>query len=153
MPIRWLEYRPPRIAFALAVSAAAVDWLAGSARVVPATPAAWLPAVALGAGGFATMMAAWWQFRVANVAICPTARTARLLTDGIYRLTRNPMYLGMVMMLFSAALALGTPSFFLAAIAYFAVLNGVFCPYEEQKLSATFGETYDRYRESVRRWL
>jgi len=51
------------------------------------------------ATGFGIMMRAWWLFRQHQTAICPTAETTLLITDDIHAFTRNPMYLGMVLML------------------------------------------------------
>jgi protein-S-isoprenylcysteine O-methyltransferase Ste14 len=49
--------------------------------------------------------------------------------------------------------AMGTPPFYLSAIAFFGVMNRIFCPYEENKLTAAFGEDYRSYAKRVRRWL
>jgi protein-S-isoprenylcysteine O-methyltransferase Ste14 len=103
--------------------------------------------------GFAIMMRAWWQFQQRQIAICPTAPTDALITDGIYRFTRNPMYLGMVLMLSGIALYLGSLPFYVVATVYFLVIDRAFCRYEEQKLLATFGSHYNRYQSDVRRWI
>ena len=95
--IRIIEYRPPRIAFSLLVVATAFHLLLPVSSLFNYS-AAHLSGVMVSAG-FAIMMLAWWQFRVRKVAICPTANTDHLITDGIYRFTRNPMYLGMLIML------------------------------------------------------
>ena len=146
-----INFRPPRIGMLFALVAASIHWLvpvrAGFQLSVPVL------GVALALAGFSIMMWAWWQFKKGDVAICPTAKTARLLTDGIYRLSRNPMYLGMVSMLFGLAAYVGTPSCYLAAAGYLAVLNFVFCRYEEAKLESTFGQEFLNYKASVRRWL
>ena len=113
---------------------------------------AWI-AAALGTVGFLVMMQAWWQFRRHAVAICPTARTDRLIIDGIYRYTRNPMYLGIVLMLTGVAVWIGTLPFVVVPIAYFTVINTAFCPYEEAKLETAFGDEYRRYQAAVRRWI
>lgn len=84
---------------------------------------------------------------------CPTATNDRLVTTGIYRYTRNPMYLGIIGLLLAIAIHVGTLPFYLAAAVYFIVINHVFCPYEEAKLAATFGDHYNAYRNRVRRWL
>ncbi len=63
------------------------------------------------------------------------------------------MYLGMVLMMAGIAVCMGTVPFYASALVYFAVLNFVFCPYEERKLSKAFGEHYKGYVERVRRWL
>ncbi|MFT5501387.1 MAG: protein-S-isoprenylcysteine O-methyltransferase Ste14 [Woeseiaceae bacterium] len=108
---------------------------------------------ALVSSGFAVMMLAWWQFKERKVAICPTANTDYLITNGIYRLTRNPMYLGMVTMLGGVASFFGTLPFYAVAIVYFILIDRWFCMYEEEKLVATFGRDYVAYRSKVRRWL
>ena len=103
--------------------------------------------------GFGIMLRAWWLFRVRSTAICPTAETTTLITDDVYRLTRNPMYLGMVLMLLGVAIATGGLPSFLAALGFFLIIDFVFCPFEEQKLARSFGAEFARYRGSVRRWL
>ena len=146
-----ISYRPPRIAFVMLALAGVLDWTLPRADTV-LFRAPWT-GVALLLGGFATMMWAWWLFRHHAVAICPTAPTKRLLTRGIYALTRNPMYLGMIAMMLGVALCLGTLPFYVATLAYFVFIDRIFCQYEEQKLAAAFGEEYLHYRKRVRRWL
>jgi protein-S-isoprenylcysteine O-methyltransferase Ste14 len=107
----------------------------------------------LASAGFAIMMFAWWQFRDREVAICPTAATDRLICDGVYRFTRNPMYLGIVFMLTGVATFYGTLPFYTAALVFFIVMDRFFCRYEEEKLLRTFGQAYAAYRSNVRRWL
>jgi protein-S-isoprenylcysteine O-methyltransferase Ste14 len=99
------------------------------------------------------MMWAWWQFKEHKVAICPTDETDYLITDGVYRLTRNPMYLGMILMLFAIAVFVGTLPFYVAAFLFFTIINWVFCPYEEDKLTRVFRQDYADYRTQVRRWI
>ena len=148
---RMLNYRPPRIALTLLATAGALQFLA---------PAAWaqLPALPMGGAvlaalGLLIMLRGWWLFRVHNTAICPTAHTTTLITSDIYRLTRNPMYLGIVLMILGAALGSGGIFFYLAAMTFFLIIDFVFCPYEEAKLESSFGVEFARYRRRVRRWL
>ena len=148
---RMLRYRPPRIAMLLLLLAAALQLL---------IPAAWASAPASLAGGilitalgFGSMLRAWWLFRRYQTAICPTAETTSLLTHDVYRLTRNPMYLGIVLMLLGLAIAAGWVLLYAAALAFFLIIDYVFCPYEETRLARKFGNTFNRYRKRVRRWL
>ena len=146
-----IEYRPPRIAMAFLAIAAVFHWLAP----LPAPhlySSIYLGGVLVSAG-FAIMMWAWWQFQQRKVAICPTQATESLITDGVYRLTRNPMYLGMVLMLIGAAACIGSLPFYLAATVYLVVIDRLFCRFEERKLTRTFGHEYEDYRSKVRRWL
>jgi protein-S-isoprenylcysteine O-methyltransferase Ste14 len=70
------------------------------------------------------------------------------------------MYLGMVLMILGLAIGMGTPPFYLSAIAFFAVMNKIFAvmnkifrPYEEDKLTNVFGEQYRSYVKAVPRWI
>jgi protein-S-isoprenylcysteine O-methyltransferase Ste14 len=149
MNARLVEFRPPRIAMLLLATAAAWHWFLPT----PVVFSARIPAILVGVGGFAIMMWAWWQFRERQVAICPTEKTDDLITDGVYRYTRNPMYLGMTLMLVAVATGTGLVPFYASAGAFLLVIDRVFCPYEEQKLARAFGQSYLDYRRRVRRWF
>lgn len=146
---RLLRLRPPRIAMSLVLGAVAVHFL-GSLQVHPALPIAGL---AIGSAGFLVMIRAWWLFRVADTAICPTAATSSLVTDDVFSVSRNPMYLGMILMLAAIALAIGSAPFYVALAAFGVTIDRAFCPFEEQKLRVEFGDTYAAYVKRVRRWL
>ena len=83
----------------------------------------------------------------------PTRPATRLVTDGPYRFTRNPMYLGMAGAYIGIAVATGV----LWALALLPVvvilMDRLVIPREERHLAQTFGEEYERYRGRVRRWL
>jgi len=146
-----LNYRPPRIALTLSATAAALQLLVPTTW--PQLPAVPVGGAALAAFGFLIMLRGWWLFREHNTAICPTAHTTTLITGDIYRLTRNPMYLGIVLMILGLALGSGSVFFYLAALGFFLIIDFAFCPYEEDKLQGLFGGQFTRYRSSVRRWL
>lgn len=148
---KMLEYRPPHIAIALLVVAAVINY--GLPIAWPALPSLLIPGGALFALGFGIMMRAWWLFQRHQTAICPTAATSTIITGDIYAFTRNPMYLGMVLILMGIALGVGSWPFYGVAPIYALILNHVFCHYEERKLSAQFGNQYSMYAASVRRWL
>jgi len=145
---RIVGLRPPRIAMSLVAAAAVVH--------VALPIAAWrsfpLVAALVAAAGFAIMLRAWWLFRRAATPICPTDEATVLITDDVFALTRNPMYLGIVMMVFAVALGVGTAPFYAAALLLFAILNYGFCPYEERRLAAAFRH-YAAYAARVRRWI
>ena len=148
---RLARYRPPRIAAFLFLAAAALHWLTPVERfeIFSSTRLS----IALVSIGLATMLWAWWQFKKRATAICPTEHTDQLVTDGIYRITRNPMYLGIVLMMSGAATFFGTLPFYAAAVLYFAIVDGIFRRYEERKLAAAFGHEYQHYKSSVRPWI
>jgi len=93
-------------------------------------------------------------FRRAGTEVKPTSPTNRaLVTEGPYRFTRNPMYLGLVTLSLGIALLLGSWPMLLAPIAMFATANWVHIPFEEEKMRRQFGATYEAYLTRVRRWL
>jgi len=146
-----VEYRPPRIAmFLLGVASIFHMLLPIRSFLIPSSAAV---AAVLFLIGFAIMIFAWWQFKKRAIAICPTETTQHLITSGIYRYSRNPMYLGMSLMLAGIAAFAGAVPFYVATAAFFFAIDRVFCPFEEQKLSIEFGDGYDRYRSNVRRWI
>jgi protein-S-isoprenylcysteine O-methyltransferase Ste14 len=149
--MEFVDIRPPRIALALVATAAALHGLMPVARtVVFAAPGI---GAALALAGFAVMIRGRWLFRRHRVAICPTAPTARLIEHDVYRVTRNPMYLGMTGMLAGLAIGVGSLPFHVAALAFFIVMDRVFLPFEEAKLAASFGGDYDAYRARTSRWI
>jgi protein-S-isoprenylcysteine O-methyltransferase Ste14 len=147
----FLKFRPPRIAAIFVIVAGICTWVTPAGNGIM-FPAPW-PGVLVAAIGFATMMAGCGLFKRRNVAICPNAPTARLVTDGIYRFSRNPMYLGMITMLTGLAITIGSWPFYVCVGAYFSVINFAFCPFEEAKLTNIFGGEYKEYARSVRRWI
>jgi protein-S-isoprenylcysteine O-methyltransferase Ste14 len=148
---RILELKPPRIALALLAVAILADGLLPAS--VPALRAHWTLGAGLTAAGLVIMITGWWQFRQRGVLICPTAPTDYLIQDGVYRWTRNPMYLGIVSMLFGIAAWTGALSCYVAAAGFFLVMDRLFCPYEETKLRNAFGAEYVEYRLRTRRWF
>jgi len=140
--------RPPRIAMSLVAAAAALHLLFPFTVVPPSSNGGLL----VGTAGFSLMMRAWWLFRRSGTAICPTDRASVLLTGDVYGFTRNPMYLGMVMIMLGVAISFGTAPFLAAAALLFAILNFAFCPFEEERLRAAF-PGYAAYAAQVRRWI
>ena len=76
-----------------------------------------------------------------------------LATGGVYRLTRNPMYLGGAAMQAGWAILLGSVPVAGASVLYVLGLDRFGIPFEERLLHRRFGESYDLYRERVPRWV
>jgi protein-S-isoprenylcysteine O-methyltransferase Ste14 len=93
-------------------------------------------------------------FRRAGTEINPTSPSNRaLIVDGPYRYTRNPMYLGLVLVTSGIAIWVGAWPMFLAPLAVFATANWVHIPFEEAKMRRQFGQAFDDYLARVRRWI
>ena len=104
-------------------------------------------------GGLGVVVVAARQFKKAETAIKPFDQPTALVTDGVFRGSRNPIYLAMIVVLIGAAFAWGTLTTFVVPPALAWLLSRKFIMMEEATLSRTFGEEYDRYRRRVRRWL
>jgi protein-S-isoprenylcysteine O-methyltransferase Ste14 len=76
-----------------------------------------------------------------------------LVTHGIFRFSRNPMYLGFVLVLVGAWILLGSATPGSGAFAFFLVANLYYIPFEEQMLSRKFGLQYAAYSLRTRRWI
>ena len=79
--------------------------------------------------------------------------SSRLVTSGIYRHTRNPMYLGMAVVLLGWAAWLGSAWSLLGIAMFAAYITRFQILPEETALQRIFGAEFDEYRERVRRWL
>jgi protein-S-isoprenylcysteine O-methyltransferase Ste14 len=76
-----------------------------------------------------------------------------LVTGGVYRLTRNPMYLGLALLLSAWAAYLGTPWALLGPLGLVVFLTRFQIIPEERVMLGKFGAAYDAYRRRVRRWI
>lgn len=144
-----IDYKPPRIAMGLVILAA-VTYVAAPLRLHASLP---LAALLLALFGFALMIRAWWLFKLAGTAVCPTRTATSLITHDVFSVTRNPMYLGIFLMLSALGMVSGGAAFYGAAIVYLALMDRLFCVFEEQKSRAEFGQEYISYTRRVRRWL
>jgi protein-S-isoprenylcysteine O-methyltransferase Ste14 len=81
-------------------------------------------------------------------------RASALVTTGIYSVTRNPMYVGMLLVLVAWGLFLASAAgLILAPVAFALYLDRVQIPREERALANAFGDGYRAYASRVRRWL
>jgi protein-S-isoprenylcysteine O-methyltransferase Ste14 len=119
-------------------------------------PAGWLR-IAAGAAGLALLFAldssAMLRFRRSGTSFNPARPATALVTDGPYRFTRNPMYVGMAGLYAGAAVAAGVLWALAFLPAVLLAMDRLVIPREERHLAATFGDDYERYRRRVRRWL
>ncbi len=95
------------------------------------------------------------SFRHAKTTVDPTQpqNASSVVTGGIYRYTRNPMYLGFLLMLMAFAIKLANPVTLTMLPVFVAYLNRFQIKPEEQALTNLFGKEYTDYRQQVSRWL
>ena len=104
---------------------------------------------------FGIMMAAIsaGMFKKADTGIEPFDEATTLVTGGFFRITRNPMYLGMFLILFGVAFLLGSVSTLLPLVIFMLVIRYNFVLGEERFLEDAFGQNYLDYKSEVRRWI
>ena len=95
------------------------------------------------------------EFRRAKTTVNPTKpeSSSSLLKTGIYRRTRNPMYLGFLLMLAGWAVLMGNALSFLALPVFVFYMNRFQIKPEERALRSIFGDEFAAYRSDVRRWI
>ncbi|HSA38683.1 MAG TPA: isoprenylcysteine carboxylmethyltransferase family protein [Methanoregula sp.] len=76
-----------------------------------------------------------------------------LVTSGPFRMSRNPIYLGMASILLGSAVVQGTLVALVFPVLFVMVIGFFIIPGEERKLENLFGEPYRQYKKSVRRWI
>ena len=80
-------------------------------------------------------------------------KASELVTSGIFRFTRNPMYLSLFLLLTGWAVYLGSLMVFLLPFLFILVITTQQIKYEEQALEKLFGDDYLAYKKRVRRWM
>ena len=93
------------------------------------------------------------RFRHYKTAVRPFQPTTALVTDGPYRFTRNPMYLGLTLCLLGLGILLGSLSPLLLIPPFVFAIHFQFIRKEERLLEAQFGEVYQNFCKNVRRWI
>jgi protein-S-isoprenylcysteine O-methyltransferase Ste14 len=146
----WLP-GPPKLFLLALVSMVLLNLLAPLVEPADAT-LRWFGLLPLAAGVFLNL-AADAAFKRAGTTVKPLLPSTALVTSGIFRMTRNPMYLGMALILLGLWLAMGTPTPALPAVAFMVAIDRFFVRPEEEKLAVAFGSAFASYRARVRRWI
>ena len=108
-----------------------------------------LPLVA----GIVIALVASRQFSKVGTNIVPLTDSSHFVTDGMFKLSRNPMYLGMVLALIGVALLLNRILPWLVLPVFLFVIQFLFIAREEVKMHQQFGKPYLAYKDQVRRWF
>ncbi|MDO4769388.1 MAG: isoprenylcysteine carboxylmethyltransferase family protein [Brachymonas sp.] len=139
----------------LLVLLAALMWAMAAVVPVGALPASAGLAVLLAVAGAAAMAAGAWAFVRVQTTLDPRApeQSHCIVSDGIYRFSRNPMYLGMALILAAWAVCLAHAAAWVGVAGFVLYLNRFQIVPEERALEQKFGEAYRRYCRTTRRWL
>ena len=93
------------------------------------------------------------KFKKHETTVKPFEESRALVTGGVFNISRNPMYLGMSLILFGLGVLLGSASPFAVVPVFIVLLDQIFIVQEEQMLEATCGDQFRQYRKKVRRWI
>lgn len=106
------------------------------------------------ASGATILLSCIYMFaRFGKGTLSPFDPARHLVIKGMYRYVRNPMYVGVMMMLAGETLYMESLTFLIYTVIVFALFNAFIIFYEEPYLRKEFGQQYDRYRDHVGRWL
>jgi protein-S-isoprenylcysteine O-methyltransferase Ste14 len=141
---------PGWLLVALLASVALHHWLPLAQVLRP--PVSRCGAVLLGVG---VLLAASGivAFRRSRTPVIPFERSTALVTRGVYRFTRNPMYLGLSLVLAGTAVLLGSIGAFVPLPLFVWIIHCGYVRAEERFLTEIFGNDYLHYTHAVRRWL
>lgn len=142
---------PPAYVLASIVLMAALHFIAPAARLIP-SPWNFLGVILL-AVGIVINIVADRAFKRAGTTVKPFQESTSLITTGVYRFSRNPMYLGLVLVVLGIAVITGslTP---LAVVPILALLlDRNFIVPEERMLEERFEAAWLEYKKDVRRWM
>lgn len=142
---------PPLVIVGTLLAGVLLDRLLG----INLAPPAWLMAVGamVTAAGLSMIGASLGLFRRARTRPEPWQASSALVQTGVYRFTRNPMYLGMLTAYIGLAILVLSPSAAALLIPLFFAIDRFVVQREEAYLARRFGDRYDAFRQKVRRWL
>ena len=113
----------------------------------------YLAGAALAAAGFVMIVMGARRFQAAGTNVPPNLPTTALVVDGIYRRTRNPLYLGATLVYLGLGVGAGSLWAIGLVVPLLWVINTGVIAREERYLERKFGEAYRAYKARVRRWV
>ncbi len=142
---------------ALVVIVAVLMWLASRATPMldVSLPAKYFWAASLALIGALVSLSGVASFRMAKTTVNPTkpGATSSLVVSGIYKYTRNPMYVGFALILLGWAAFQSNLAALALVVVFVAYINRFQIQPEERVLSSLFPHDYPAYRAKVRRWV
>lgn len=144
---------PPPLVFAGAIVVALIfgwawprdPWIGGALR--------WVVGILSVGGGGALVVSALDRFKQTNQDAKPWLPTPEIITEGPYQLTRNPIYLGLVLIMVGIGYFVGNGWFAITGVLAALVVQKLAIEPEEAYLERKFGDDYRAYKRRVRRWI
>lgn len=142
---------PPTCLFVSILIMVALHFLLPILKIIP-FPWNLLGAIPV-ALGLASSLIADEAFKKHYTTVRPFEQPTTLITSGVFRISRNPMYLGFVLILVGIAIFMGSLAPYPVIPVFATFVDRVFIVDEEKMLYAAFGENWLEYKKKVRRWL
>jgi protein-S-isoprenylcysteine O-methyltransferase Ste14 len=148
-----LKVPPPLVALLIAVAMWGIAWNFPLIDIPKFFRASAAIAVALLGSGIS--LAGTIAFRRAKTTVNPMRpeNASSLVCSGIYKITRNPMYVGLLFVLVAWGIFLSSVWALIGPLCFLLYINRFQIEPEERVLSNMFGESYIKYKSRVRRWL
>ncbi|RMF24870.1 MAG: isoprenylcysteine carboxylmethyltransferase family protein, partial [Cyanobacteria bacterium J083] len=103
--------------------------------------------------GIVMVLASAFLFKQKNTTIKPLEESTYLVQEGLFKYSRNPIYLGMTISLLGVGLFLGSLTPFFVIPLFVWLIQTLFIEQEEKMLEEKFGDEYRQYKQKVRRWV
>jgi protein-S-isoprenylcysteine O-methyltransferase Ste14 len=142
---------PPTYLLISIVAMIALHFLFPAIRIIPAL---WnlLGFIPLALGVILNLVADK-AFQRANTTVKPFEESSVLITSGAFRISRNPMYLGFLLILIGIAVLVGSVTPYVVVLAFAILIDRMFVTVEDQMLAEKFGVEWEEYKRNTRRWL
>ncbi|MBB4631777.1 methyltransferase family protein [Sphingosinicella soli] len=148
-----VSFPPPFVYAGMLLLGLGIGRLLGDPSIGLDIKVASIAGLVLAVGGLGLIFAAIIRFRSAGTNPEPWRQTTAFVASGVYRWTRNPMYLGMALIFAGLALIFDSLATLLLLPFTVILIDRKVIAREERYLETKFGEDYRAYKEKVRRWL
>jgi protein-S-isoprenylcysteine O-methyltransferase Ste14 len=142
---------PPTLLYASVAIMVALHFLLPVLKVI-SSPLHWLGIIPFVIGSILNVVADQ-VFRRTGTTVKPYIESTALITNGVFRISRNPMYLGFVLILAGIAIFLRSLSPFFVIPGFIWLMRRLFITVEERMLAEKFGPAWSDYEHNVRRWI
>jgi len=142
---------PPTYLFVSIIAIIALHFLFPLMRLI-ALPWKLIGIIPLGIGIILNLVADQ-AFKRLGTTVKPYEKSSAFIKNGVFQISRHPMYLGMILILIGISILLGSLTPFFVVVVFAIIMERVFIQVEERMMEETFGDEYLEYRANVRKWL
>lgn len=147
-----MKVLPPPILLLIAIILMIAIWFLWAQPVLVPPPWHWLGLLLI-ALGLPLSVGSAMYFRRIGTNIIPHREPGQLVSDRAFGYTRNPMYLGLSLILLGLAIIFSVPTSFVIVAAFVFIIDRSNIRFEEAAMERKFGDAYREYKTRVRRWL